>query len=111
MRKIHITKEAVGRFAKTGCKVVGYGLATVASYVSMKDIADVKNYFGKVNYSDAVRAIMNSSMYSSDKNRMIEVLRRDGNTEYYRTVISVVNSTMFSSDKIKTITTLYGEES
>jgi hypothetical protein len=60
-------------------------------------------YVGDVKYSDAVGAIMNSRMFSSDKPKVIEVLKKDGNTDYYKAIIQVVNSNMFSSDKLKTI--------
>ena len=67
-------------------------------------------YKGNVKYSYAVDVIMNSSMFSSDKNRAVAVLNKNEDAEYYRAVIKVVKSNMYPSDKIRAITNLNGEE-
>ena len=103
MKKLKVTKETVGKIVNTGCKAVLYGLAIVLPYATEKNMTAMKYYIGTANYSDAVGVIMSSSMFSSDKNKVIEILKRDENPEYYKSVIQVVNSTMFSGDKIKAI--------
>ena len=105
-----ITKDMVMSTGKSVGVGVLYGLMFLASKVAVSDVVDMVRYKGNVKYSDAVDVIMNSSMYSSDKNRALVALRRDEDAEYYRAVIRVVNSNMFSSDKIKTIADLNGEE-
>ena len=101
MRKFN--KEAVGKIAKNGCRILLYGAAIILPCLSMKDAANMIYYVGDVKYSDAVGVIMNSRMFSSDKTKAIEALKKDGDTEFYKSVIQVVNSNMFSSDKLKTI--------
>ena len=57
-------------------------------------------------YYDAVRAIMNSSMFADDKRAAVEAMKQTGSTEYYKTVINIVNTSMFADDKIKMIKSL-----
>lgn len=102
MIKVYIPKEAVVKATKTVLTVAAYGLA-VASYVSDLDITTVKGYLGKTDYSDAVDAIMSSTMFSSDKRKMLDQLKKDGDATYYKSVIKVVKSSMFSRDKIEAI--------
>lgn len=63
----------------------------------------VVRYYGEVKYDDAIKAIMESGMFSSDKTKAIETLKMDGTSELYSGVINIVNSNMFSSDKLKSI--------
>jgi hypothetical protein len=55
------------------------------------------------DYGDAVEAIMDSDMFSSDKEKAMEALKVDGDSGYYKAVIHVANSDTFSSSKAKTI--------
>lgn len=102
MINIYIPKEAVVKATKTVLTVAAYGLV-VASYVSDMDMSTVKGLLGKTNYSDAVDAIMSSTMFSSDKRKMLDQLKKDGDATYYKSVIKVVKSSMFSRDKIEAI--------
>lgn len=55
-------------------------------------------------YSDAINAIMKSSMYSNDKREAAAVLKRYEDAEYYRAIINVVqDSRLYSSDKVELI--------
>lgn len=56
-----------------------------------------------VGYYDAVRAIMGTSMFASDKRSCIEAMKRESSADYYRTVIEIVESSMLGSDKIAAI--------
>ena len=54
-------------------------------------------------YGDAVEAISDSDMFSSDKRMAIETLLTDQDDDYYRGVIGITESDMFSSDKVLAI--------
>lgn len=102
MGKFNINKEAVGTFVKKGCKVILYGLAVALPYMSSS-----KN--NEATYSDAVSVVMNSAMFSGDKQKVLSMLKKYGDTDYYNSVIEVMESSMFSSDKIKTIEIINGK--
>ena len=59
-----------------------------------------------VGYYDAVRAIMNTSMFASDKRACVAAMKRDAESDYYRAVIEIAQCEMFASDKLATIKTL-----
>lgn len=98
-----ITKESV----KTAGKIVGsvlvYGVVLVASKYFEKSIPATVKCREYVGYSDAVEAIMDSFMTSSDKGKAVKELKTDGDSEYYRAVMRIVDSFMTSGDKVKTI--------
>lgn len=104
-----ITKDIIMSTTKSIGTGVLYGLAVIASKVAVEDVIDMVRYKGNVKYSDVVNVIMNSSMFSSDKNRALTVLKKDKDADYYRAVIGVMKSNMFPSDKIRAITNLNGE--
>ena len=108
--KIQITKETVGKILKVGGMIVLYGVASMASRTSVKDVIDGIRYSGDVSYSDAVGVIMDSNMFDSNKNRAMELLKRDGDSEYYKTIVKIIKSDIFDSNKIISIATLNGEE-
>jgi hypothetical protein len=109
MKKIKITKEHGCKIAKYGCGMLLRGAKLALAYWSIKNASEFKYYIGDVKYSDAVSVIMDSGMYSSDKTRAVEMLKKDGDSEFYKSIIKVVNSNMFSSDKLKLITTMCKE--
>jgi len=99
--------KSVGKFAKDACQVAVGGIAVCLPFILNAYRAtttrryEVPNYW--VTYSDAVRAIMDSDMFSSQKIEAVELLKRDSTSDYYKAVICVVNSDMFTSQKIETI--------
>ena len=107
MTKIKITKSQVKDFVRNCC-LLAYGAAAIAGACMTKSAQTnrITNYSRTATYSDAVKAIMESSMFGSHKTRAIELLKRDGDTEYYMAVVTVANSSMFSSNKIEAIETL-----
>ena len=107
MGKFKITTEQVKGFVKNCC-LLAYGAAAIAGACMVKgrETSRVTNYYRTASYSDAVKVIMESTMFGSHKTRAMELLKRDGDSEYYTSVIAVVNSTMFSSNKIEAIETL-----
>ncbi len=52
-----------------------------------------------VGYSNAISAISNSDMYSSDKFRAIESVEDDRDSEYYKAIIGIAKSNMSSTDR------------
>ena len=107
MGKIKITKEQVKGAVKGFC-ILAYSAAAIAGAVITRDSKPTTKtyYVGTASYSDAVRVIVESSMFDSNKKRAIELLKTDGDAGYYNAVISTVNSRMFDSSKIEAIETI-----
>lgn len=103
MKKFVVNREAVGQVVKTGCNIAAYALGTLLSCVSVKDVINIARYSGSVKYNTVIGAIMDSSMFPSDKHKAVMLVPKDGDAETYKAIIQVVNSTMFPSDKLKTI--------
>ena len=58
-------------------------------------------------YDDAVKAIMESGMYSHDKANAVAALKRYGTSEFYRAIIHIAkDDSMYSHDKIDMIKAL-----
>ena len=110
MKKFNITKEHIGNIVKIGGIALVYGLVSMASRTSVKEMFDNIRYSGNVTYSDAISAVMDSDMFDSSKTKVIELLKRDQSVEYYKTIIDIVRSNMFDSNKIKAITILCEEK-
>lgn len=110
MKKFNITKEHIRSIVKIGGIALVYGLASMASRTSVKEMFDNVRYSGNVTYSDAISAVMDSDMFDSSKTKVIELLKRDQSVEYYKTIIDIVRSNMFDSNKIKAITILCEEK-
>lgn len=93
---------------KNGLKAVGSFAKDVLEVVSPFVIAGV--LFGKptenksiIKYNDVIKVVMNSSLWSADKTKVVEALPMDGSPELYKAVIYVINSTLWSEDKVKLI--------
>lgn len=93
--------KPIGNFVKGVCKVIGYG-ALLALACGVK-IEYEHHESGAAKYSDAVDAIVNSNMWSSDKAAAIAALDRDANEDLYKAVIHVAKGTMWSADKVDMI--------
>ena len=111
MKKFKITKETVGTVVKIGGMTMLYGLAAMASRVSLKDVVDSIRYSGDVTYSDAINVVLESNMLSSYKEQAMKLLKKGRDSEYYKAIIKIIKSDMLSSYKIEAITTLSEEES
>lgn len=102
MRKINW--KPIGDFACNAGKIALYGLVTTAVLRSRESNTVDDDESASYDYSDAIEAIMNSSMLSSDKRKAVEMLDRYEYVDYYRAVIKIVeNSSMLTSDKLKMI--------
>lgn len=92
---------------KKSMRVIGPVL--VAVWYNKSSIQKVLNDIhlsGNIGYEDAVKVIMDSVMYSGDKQKAVELLLTGQDSEYYRSVVSVLKSVMYSGDKLKMIETL-----
>lgn len=102
MRKINW--KPIGDFACNTGKIALYGLVTAAVLKARASNTVDDDESASYDYSDAIEAIMDSCMLSSDKRRAIEILDRYESAEYYRSVIKVIeNSSTLTNDKLKMI--------
>ena len=102
---IKISKEQAGKIIAGTGKVLVYGLsclALIAPHVE-NSVSAVKRLTAKADYSEAIKAIINSNMMSSYKQDAIEAVQKDRDADYYKSVIEVVNSNMLGSYKVETI--------
>ena len=75
----------------------------VAASQKMIDYA-TDNYISEYGYNEAVKAIMDSGMYSHDKCDAVSTLKRDGDCELYKAIIHIVkDSRLYSHDKLKMV--------
>lgn len=93
----------VGHGIVEGCKVaLCVGLISLP-YLSVGSSSRKYTTYERVNYGDAVEAIMSSDMYSHDKSKMVGLLKQNADSAYYSAVIAIVKSDMFSHEKIKSV--------
>lgn len=93
---------------KRGLKTVGSFVMDVLKVVSPVVVTGMmlnepSKYRTIIRYSDALKAINNSGMWSDDKVKVITVLPVDMYSDFYKAVIEVINSSMWSEDKAKVI--------
>lgn len=95
----------VGHGIVEGCKVaLCVGLISLP-YLSASSSSRNRKYttYERVNYGDAVQAVMSSDMYSHDKSKVVGLLKQNADSAYYSAVIAIVKSDMFSHEKIKSV--------
>ena len=86
--------------------VASYGLMLAASY-KLADYVAGGDGSKLATYDDAVKAIMDSSMFSHDKADAVAVLSRYESSTFYKAIVHVAkDSSMFSHDKVEMIKTL-----
>lgn len=100
-----IDKKKLGVTIKNVCGWAACAVLVIAPSVKSltQTIGDVKYLSGKVTYSDAVSAILHSSMWSDNKAMATSVLPKDADAELYKSVIEITKSSLFSEDKLKAI--------
>lgn len=77
-----------------------YVLLTAASRTALGYVTD--NYISKAGYDEAVKAIMDSGMYSHDKCEAVNAIKRDEDDEFYKAIIHIAkDSRLYSHDKLK----------
>lgn len=98
--------ELVGKtgHAIAECCKVAFCVGLVSlSYLSMSNNNSTCTTYGRLNYGDAVQAIMSSDMFSNDKTKAIGMIKQSADSAYYSAVIAIVKSDMFSCNKLKSI--------
>ena len=110
--KFDINKIFNKKNANSVVKFVGTMFLGYCAVVAKTDQTKNNNYIYFSTYSGAMNAIMNSTMYSSDKTDITKLLLPNASEDYYSSVISIANSTLFSSHKvyaIKSLNTTFAE--
>ena len=108
--KVKDLKKTVEGIGDVGCKIIWYGLVTIATLASIGTECKPKAQADKfVDYGDVVNAILDSDMFDSSKKRAISIIKPDGLSGYYRAIIKIVNSDLFDSSKMELIEQLCDE--
>lgn len=99
----NIDWKSIRDFAGDLCEFVAYGLLIGASYkIVDRTFDDCGSSIAK--YDNAIKAIMNSGMYSHDKCEAAELIKRGEDAEYYKAIIHVAqDSRLYSYDKVELI--------
>lgn len=104
MSKIDL--KTVGKHVIKACELVLCGLVVTKAVESNEQVS-VSNNFLPVTYGDAVKAIMDSDMWSHDKEYAIAALKRYETTDYYSAIVNIVSGTdAWSHDKVKMVQNL-----
>ena len=103
MSKLNL--KPIGKIAIGVGKIVGYGLLMGLPLVRVTHTTTT-SFIGTASYADAVYAIMESDMWSTDKRRAVSRLERDEDSDYYAAVVSIANSDCWSTDKLRMISDL-----
>ena len=100
----------VGNVVKTGISIVGPVLISAVATGAVKQLQDKTRFCGVVGYGDAVKAILESDLYSSAMEEAISILEKDKDQEYYKAIIRVVDSNTYSSAKLRMIKEIGGKK-
>ena len=101
-----INWKPVKDFAELVGGAVTYVVMIAAYRKFMESMYDSPNSVS-AHYDDAVKAIMDSGMYSHDKADAVAALKRYGTSEFYRAIIHIAkDDSMYSHDKIDMIKAL-----
>ena len=93
--------ESMGNLVKQVCKITFYGLLAAVSCSRLEKHVTYRNY-GSVSsgYGEAVAAIMESNMFSCDKEEAVTALKANGSADFYKAIVSIVRDPKtFSCDK------------
>lgn len=112
MKKL-FTKEHTDQLVNIGGVVLLAALTTILNsrMTNNKDVIPNYNsitdsYEGQINYSDVIKAITDSDMFSHDKNKTISVVKVNGNSEYYKAIKTIIESDMYSDSKFIAISNI-----
>ena len=107
-------KRAINNISNVVKKGYNYAIpilgVTLLSYEMTDKLKMIRYNVGKVEYDDAVEAIMASNMWSDDKVKAVKFLKRDCESKLYKATIDVVNSSMWSHDKVEVIQNMFDYE-
>lgn len=98
-----MSKKLVTGGISKGQGILLTGLAMMGLDKLSKGIAKKNQEEKVIGYDDAIRAIMNSSMFGSDKQKRVELVKFGQNPEYYNAIISIMHASLFGSERIKSI--------
>ena len=103
---MRINWKTVKNLAEMVGGAVSYVLLVATYRKIMEDMLYNPNSVS-AHYDDAVKAIMDSGMYSHDKADAVAALKRYGTTEFYRAIVHIAeDDNMFSHDKANMIKAL-----
>lgn len=95
-----VSWKTLGELTAAACKFVGYSIDVLLMFTESEVPV-------RICYSDAIKAITNSTMWSDDKSKAIALVKQCASEDYYKAVITVVeNSSIWSTDKVKMIQNL-----
>ena len=102
-----MANENVKQIVKSICGFAVFGALMMLPRGLHIEYVSGKHEHKGVGYYDAVRAIMETGMFASDKREMVSVMKHNASEEYYKAVISIAKTGMFASDKIEMIRALH----
>lgn len=95
--------STIGKIAAGIGNTLSFAAVLVMPLISKKDGKQHIHHNIVATYDDAVMAIMQSSMLSSDRSKAVTLVPKDATSTLYKAIINVIESDMLSSDKIETI--------
>lgn len=98
-----MNNEIIKRVGRAVCKAAAIAIGMGITRGLQADCNVNREVNHDVGYYDAVRAIMSTSMFASDKRMCVDVMRKGECSGYYKAVIEIAQSSMFGSDKIDAI--------
>ena len=110
---IKVNVDGIKQITKSIGYVIWSGIkVTVPVILAGMTVANVQTdnqrvcVMGNAQYSDAVRMIMSSDMFSSDKSKVVSMLPQGQDSQFYLAVIEIAKSDMFSSNKVQSISSM-----
>lgn len=104
------------KFDKKKAKDIGgsvvLAVVTVAAAVakdSLEKAMKVKaneHIYKKSTYAGVISTVMSSDMWSSDKEKLIEIIPKDADSDLYGSIIAVLMGDSWSSDKVRMVSSL-----
>ena len=92
-----MANEGVKHFAKELCSIAVFGSLLILPRVLHVEYVTEDNKHERVGYYDAVRAIMETGMFASDKREMVSAMKHNASEDYYKAVISIAKTGMFAN--------------
>ena len=98
--------------AKDFGKAAGLTLITIVAAVAKNSLEATiqakanECMYKKSTYSSVISNIMNSDMWGSDKEKLLEMIPKDADAELYGSILAVLMSNDWSSSKVKMVRTL-----
>lgn len=104
---IKINLKNIGKAIEPVLEVAACSLLILASYKYAEGTnMAIGNSDTTAGYDKAVKAIMDSGMYSHDKKEAVSVLNTNGTAEFYKAIVYIAQSGMYSHEKLESIKSL-----